>query len=190
MNLREFCYSVLSVQVLVWRNAADQSHPCSSQGKFDTLSGTSQGVRTFNILEGVAMELIPYLNFNGQCEEAFKFYERLLAGKITFLMTHEGAPMADPVRADWLKKIMHASLSVGDQLLQGADVPPGHYQKPQGFSVSINIKDASEAERIFHALAENGTVQMAIAEAFWAIRFGMVTDRFGIPWMINCGKPI
>lgn len=136
------------------------------------------------------MELIPYLNFNGQCEQAFKFYEKLLAGKITFLMTHEGSPAADHVPAGWLKKIMHATLSVGDQLLQGADAPPDHYQKPQGFSVSINTKDAAEADRIFHALAENGTVQMAIAETFWAVRFGMVIDRSGIPWMINCGKPM
>lgn len=136
------------------------------------------------------MQLIPYLNFNGQCEEAFEFYEKLLAGKITFMMPHEGTPAADHVPAQWHEKILHATLSVGDNLLQGADAPPEHYQKPQGFSVSIDIKDAAEAERIFHALEQNGTVQMTMQETFWAVRFGMVTDRFGIPWMINCGKPM
>jgi PhnB protein len=136
------------------------------------------------------MQLHAYLNFNGQCEEAFKFYEKLLGGKITFMMPHEGTPVADKVPAEWSKKILHATLSVGAELLHGADAPPDHYRKPQGFSVSIEIKDAPEADRIFHALAENGTVQMAIQETFWAVRFGMVTDRFGIPWMINCSKPM
>lgn len=136
------------------------------------------------------MQLHAYLNFNGQCEEAFKFYEKLLGGKIMFMMPHEGTPVANQVPAEWSKKILHATLSVGGDLLQGADVPPNHYRKPQGFSVSIDLKKAAEADRIFHALAENGTVQMAIQETFWAVRFGMVTDKFGIPWMINCGKDV
>lgn len=106
------------------------------------------------------------------------------------MMPHEGTPVADKVPAEWGKKILHATLSVGDDLLQGADAPPNHYQKPQGFSVSISMKDPAEADRVFHALAENGSVQMPIQETFWAIRFGMVTDRFGIPWMINCEKPV
>ena len=83
---------------------------------------------------------------------------------------------------------MHASLAVGGQFLMGSDAPPEHYQKPQGFSVSLGIKDVAEAERIFHALKEKGTVQMPLQETFWALRFGMLVDRFGIPWMINCGK--
>jgi PhnB protein len=136
------------------------------------------------------MQLNTYLHFNGQCEDAFKFYEKCLDGKITFMMPHEGTPVADKVPPEWGKKILHATLSVGDDLLQGADAPPNHYQKPQGFSVSISMKDPAEADRVFHALAENGTVQMPIQETFWAVRFGMVTDRFGIPWMINCGKPM
>jgi PhnB protein len=136
------------------------------------------------------MQLIPYLNFNGQCETAFKFYEKCLGGKIIFMMRHEGSPVADQVPAEWRKKILHATLNVGDAVLQGADVPSDYYQKPQGLSVSINTKESAEADRIFHALAVNGTVQMPIQETFWAIRFGMVTDRFGIPWMINCGKPV
>jgi PhnB protein len=73
--------------------------------------------------------------------------------------------------------------------LTGADVSPESYQKPQGFSVSLQIRNAAEADRIFEALAENGAVQMPVQETFWALRFGMLVDQFGTPWIINCGKP-
>ena len=132
------------------------------------------------------MQLNPYLNFNGQCEAAFKFYERCLGGKIVFTMTYGESPMADKVPADWRKKILHVRLMVGDQALMGADAPPEHYEKPQGFSVSVGIDDPADAERIFHALAEKGTVSMPIQKTFWAQRFGMLVDQFGIPWMVNC----
>ena len=77
-------------------------------------------------------------------------------------------------------------LTVGDQVMMGSDAPPGRYEEPKGFSVSVQIKDPAEAERIFQALAENGKVQMPIQQTFWAARFGMLMDQFGIPWMINC----
>ena len=134
------------------------------------------------------MQLNPHLHFNGECESAFKFYEKCLGGKITFMLPHEGTPVADQVPGEWRKKILHASLKVGDGVLMGADAPPDQYQKPQGFSVTLGMQDPAEAERVFHALAENGTVQMPLQETFWATRFAMLTDRFGIPWMINCEK--
>ena len=134
------------------------------------------------------MQLNPYLTFNGQCEAAFKFYENCLGAKIEAMLLWEGTPAAEQVPAEWRSKIMHACLVMGDQELMGADVPPDGYQKPQGFSVTLGLKDAAQAERIFHALAENGTVQMPIQETFWAARFGMLVDQFGIPWMINCEK--
>ncbi len=81
-----------------------------------------------------------------------------------------------------------ARLSLGDQVLLGCDAPPSHYQTPQGFSVSIDVKESAQAERIFHELAKNGTVRMPIHETFWAVRFGMLVDQFGIPWMVNCPK--
>ena len=87
---------------------------------------------------------------------------------------------------EWHKRILHATLRVGDQVLMGADAPPGRYQKPQGFSVTLGLKDQAEAERIFKALAEKGTVEMALQQTFWAGRFGVLVDRFGIPWTINC----
>lgn len=134
------------------------------------------------------MQLNAYLNFSGQCEAAFKFYERCLGGKIVAMMTFDETPMADRMPADWRKKIVHARLTVGDQVLMGSDAPPDHFEEPKGFSVSIGVTEPAEADRIFKALAENGDVQMPIQETFWAHRFGMVVDQFGTPWMINCEK--
>ena len=135
------------------------------------------------------MQLNPYLNFNGQCEEAFRFYERCLGATIEMMMTHEQAPSAEQVPPQWRNKVMHARLSLGDKLLMGSDAPPDRYQKPQGFSVSLSVDKPADAERIFAALAEKGAVQMPIQKTFWAERFGAVIDRFGIPWMINCEQP-
>jgi len=132
------------------------------------------------------MQLNPYLVFNGQCEAAFKFYEQCLGGKIEGIFTHGETPAAAHVPPEWHSKIMHASLKVGDFVLMGSDAPPDRYQKPQGISISIHVKDPKEAERIFHALAKDGSVQMPIQETFWSPRFGMLVDRFGIPWMVNC----
>ncbi len=136
------------------------------------------------------MQINPYLNFNGDCEAAFKFYQECLDGKIEFRMTHGESPMAKFVGPEWQDKIMHISLRVGDVLLMGSDAPSEHFRKPQGFSVSIQVKDVAEAERIFHHLSQGGEVKMPIQETFWAQRFGMMVDRFGTPWMINCPKPM
>ena len=132
------------------------------------------------------MQLNPYLLFDGNCEAAFKFYEQCLGGKIEAMMPHAGTPAEAQTPPEWRNKILHARMTVGNNVLMGSDAPPGRYEKAQGFSVSINLKDPAEAERIFHALAENGTVQMPIRQTFWAARFGMLVDQFGIPWMINC----
>jgi PhnB protein len=134
------------------------------------------------------VQVNPYLLFNGQCEAAFKFYAKCLDGKIEAMMTHEGTPMAAQVPPAWLKKIIHARMTVGGTVLMASDCPADRYKKPEGFSVTLNIKEPAEAERVFHALSEKGTVQMAIQETFWATRFAMFTDQFGIPWMINCEK--
>ena len=135
------------------------------------------------------MQLSTHLLFDGQCEAAFQFYARCLGAKITFSMIYGGSPAEQQVPAEWRNRILHAALQVGDQVLMGADCPPGRYQPPQGFSVSIAVKDPAAAERIFHALAEGGKVTMPIQPTFWSPRFGMLVDRFGIPWMINCEQP-
>jgi PhnB protein len=132
------------------------------------------------------MHLNPYLSFNGQCEAAFKFYETCLGGKITALMTYGESPMAEQTPPESQSQIMHAHLIVGDQELMGSDAPSGMFEPPQGFHVSLHFKDVAEAERIFHRLEENGTIQMPLQETFWAARFGMLIDQFGTPWMINC----
>lgn len=132
------------------------------------------------------MRLNPYLHFNGQCEAAFKFYESCFGGKIVAMMTFAETPMADQFPAPWRGKIVHARLMVGDQVLMGSDAPPERYQAPKGFSVTIGVETPAEAERIFHTLADQGTVQMPLQKTFWARAFGMLVDRFGIPWMINC----
>jgi len=131
------------------------------------------------------MQLNPYLTFNGQCEAAFKFYEKCLGGKIEAMIAHTGTPAEQHVPPEWREKIMHARLAVNDEVLMGSDAPPDHYKEPKGFSVSLQFKDIKEAERVFHALAENGKVGIPLQQTFWAARFGTVVDRFGIPWMIN-----
>jgi PhnB protein len=132
------------------------------------------------------MQLNPYLTFNGQCEAAFKFYEKVLGGKIEAMMPHEGSPMEQHVPPEWRRKIMHALLRVGESVLMGSDAPPDRHEQMKGFSVTLGINDPQEAERLFHALSENGAVQMPIQKTFWAARFGMLVDQFGTPWMINC----
>ncbi|MGB6481870.1 MAG: VOC family protein [Candidatus Acidiferrales bacterium] len=134
------------------------------------------------------MQFTPHLNFNGQCEAASKFYEQCLGGKIKAMLPWGGSPAESEVPADWRNKILHATLTVGDQMLMGCDAPPSHFEAPKGISISIDVPDVASSERIFNALAENGKVTMPLQQTFWAVRFGMLVDRFGIPWMINCGQ--
>lgn len=135
------------------------------------------------------MQVNPYLNFNGNCAEAFRLYERILGGKIEALTTHGDSPIADQVPAHWRERVLHARLAVGDTILMASDSPPEHYTKPAGIYVSLQVEDPAEADRIFYALAERGSVTMPIDKTFWAERFGMLVDRFDIPWMINCDQP-
>ena len=128
------------------------------------------------------------LLFDGKCEEAFRFYEQCLNGKLEFALRWSESPTAQEAPAEWRDKILHAKLVVGDTELLGGDALPGTYQSPRGFSLLISPDDTSEAERLFHALAEDGTVQMPLQETFWSPRFGSVTDRFGISWTINYEK--
>ena len=132
------------------------------------------------------MQIIPYLSFQGDCEAAFKFYEHCLGGQTGAIARYAGTPLADQVPAGWANKVMHGSFTVGDQVLMGADVARDGYEAPKGFSLTIQINSTADAERIFHQLSEGGSVVLPIEKTFWAERFGMVIDRFGIPWAINC----
>jgi PhnB protein len=135
------------------------------------------------------MQTHPYLLFTGECEAAFNFYETHLGGKILSVMKHAGSPAECQVPAEWNDKILHARIRLGDTVVMASDAPPGHQEKPQGFRLSLGFDTPAEAERVFAVLADGGKVEMPIAKTFFAERFAMVTDRFGVPWMINCENP-
>ena len=132
------------------------------------------------------MQINPYLLFNGNCEEAFKLYERALGGKIMAMLPHEGTPAEQHTSAEWKKKILHARLEVGGEAIMGTDEPAGHFSKPRGFSVSVTVKTKADAEKVFNELAKGGTVTLPLSATFFSVAFGMVTDKYGVPWMVNC----
>jgi PhnB protein len=137
----------------------------------------------------------PHLTFDGRCKEAFEFYERCLGGKVVAMIPYGDTPAREHVPAGTEARIMHARIVLGDQVLMGCDAHPDGsggmpYEGVKGCDVAVQVKTAAEAERLFAALSEGGTVQMPIGETFWAQRFGMLTDQFGVPWMINCEKPM
>ena len=132
------------------------------------------------------MQVSPYLSFKGDCEEAFKFYELCLGGKIEAMFRYAGSPMAGTAPAGWQDKIMHGSVKIGDLVLMGADIAPEGYEEPKGISLSLQLKNPSDAERIYADLVKGGRVVLPLEKTFWAERFGMAVDRFGIPWLINC----
>lgn len=131
-----------------------------------------------------------HLHFQGNCREAFRFYAETLGGRIVFAMTYGESPAAEHTPASMREQIIHARLELGEQFLLGCDTPADRYQAPQGFNVMVAVEQSDEAERVFTALTAEGTVTMPLQETFWAMRFGMCTDRFGIPWMVNCAKPL
>jgi PhnB protein len=147
------------------------------------------------------MTLTSYLFFDGTCREAFEFYARALDAKIEAMSTYGDKPpeaegSGDPAEGcgaltpESRDRIMHAYLARGDSALMGSDSMPGQpFEGIKGCSVAIGTSDAAEAERVFHALAEGGNVTMPLQATFWAERFGMLVDRFGVSWMVNCMKP-
>jgi PhnB protein len=132
------------------------------------------------------MQMTTYLSFRGNCEEAFHCYEAMLGGRVGPVFRYRGTPLASEVPADWQDKVMHGSLVIGDHVLMAGDVAPERYEAPKGVSLSLQMKNSSEAEHVFNELAKDGRIVMPLGKTFWAARFGMVVDRFGIPWLINC----
>lgn len=127
-----------------------------------------------------------HLIFDGQCREAFVAYQRILGGTLATFMTFGESPLAASVDAKWHARILHATLDLDGAELNGADVLPHDYQRPQGFSVILNLSGVERAHQIFAALAEDGKVSMPFQSTFWSPGFGVVVDRFGTPWEINC----
>ena len=134
------------------------------------------------------MDLNTYLGFDGNCAAAFKFYEKVLGGKILMTMAYGDMPGCSDMSADVKAKIAHARMQFGDKLLMGPMPRTAGTKSRAGFHVNIGVTDPAQADRFFAALSENGTVTMPIQETFWASRFGMLVDQFGTPWMINCEK--
>jgi len=134
------------------------------------------------------MQLVTYLNFEGNAREAMDFYAHALGGKVTQRFTYGASPMAEqcgPAAAD---HVMHSQVEAGGAILMGADGPPPH--AAGSTCVNILTETPEEAERVFAALSEGGTVQMPIAETFWAHRFGGLQDKYGKGWLVNCLKPL
>jgi len=135
------------------------------------------------------MKLNPYLYFNGTCEEAMNTYAEVLGGDIVTMLAYGDMPGENEIPADLSKKIAHARLVVGDQVLMASDVGPDRFKPMQGVVVTLNIPEPDKADSVFKALIEGGTEVMPMTETFWAIKFGVFVDRFGTHWMINCEKP-
>ena len=134
------------------------------------------------------MEIQPYLFFNGRCEEAIDFYKKALGAEVTMLMRFKDSPEPPPpgaVPPGSENKIMHATLRIGDAVVMASDGRCTGNTNFQGFSLSLAVPDAATTDRLFAALAEGGQVQMPVSKTFWSPRFGMVTDRFGVGWMIS-----
>ena len=130
------------------------------------------------------MDIGTHLVFSGQCKEAFEFYARTLGGTIEGMLAYGDTPMESSVPAEWSAKIVHATLNIDGRKLMGADVLPKDYERPQGFYVLLN-EEPAKVKAIFDALAEGGSVKMPLEQTFWSPAFGVVVDRFGIPWEIN-----
>jgi PhnB protein len=131
------------------------------------------------------MKVNTYLNFGGDCEEAFRYYEKHLGGKILMMTTFgENSGMAGQVAPEWHPKIMHGRIALGDTVLMGNDVPGDRYKPMRSVYISLSVESSLEAERIFEALSKEGEVFMPMQESFFAHRFAMLRDRFGISWMV------
>lgn len=130
-----------------------------------------------------------YLMFDGRCRQALTFYAELLGGVLEDMMTYGNSPAADEVPETMHELVIHGAVNLGGRYLMGSDMPADQYQLPASASVQISYKDPARGEAVFNALAEGGQVEMPFAETFWAYRFGMVRDRFGVQWMINCDQP-
>jgi PhnB protein len=133
------------------------------------------------------MYVQPYLFFNGQCEEAIEFYRKSLDAEVTQLMRFKDSPEPHPpgmLPPGWEKKVMHASFRIGDTTVMASDGMCGGTSSFGGISLSVAVQDDAKAEQLFAALSEGGKVTMPMSTTFFASRFGMVTDRFGVGWMV------
>jgi PhnB protein len=132
----------------------------------------------------------PYLTFHGDCADALAFYAECLGGKVVFSMPFAGSPADSQVPAGWKHKILHARLEARGRVLMASDCPPGQpVTGHHGFALSVPARDVEDGRRLFDALGAGGQVTMPYAPTFWSPGFGMLVDRFGVPWMVNVEAP-
>jgi PhnB protein len=137
-----------------------------------------------------SMKLNAYLNFGGNCEAAFRFYEKNLGGKINAMGRYSDQPDPKNVLPGTEKLVMYANMTLGETELMGSDVPPGRFEPMRSVYLSLGVDSSAEAERIYGLLKEGGEVFMPMAETFFAFRFGMLRDQFGTLWMIIHQRPM
>ena len=135
------------------------------------------------------MQLNTYLNYGGNCEQAFRFYEEHLGGKVTMLMRHGEQPNASNVAPEWKNAVLHARMTLGGTELFGADMPPDRFQPMRSAYLSLSVESVEEAERVYALLTDGGQIFMKMEETFFASRFAMLRDRFGTSWMILGPRP-
>jgi PhnB protein len=131
------------------------------------------------------MRFSPHLIFDGQCRRALQDYQRIFGGRITTMLTYGGSPMASQFDPLYHDRIVHATLVIGEVELTGVDVFPSDYRIPQGFFVTVTIDEPQRAAKIFNSLASGGEIRMAFQPTFWSSGFGVVIDRYAVPWEIN-----
>ena len=135
------------------------------------------------------MRVSTYLSFNGDCAAAFAFYAECLGATVIMTMHWGDTPMKHDVPAALHEKVAHTRLQVGQTILMGSDSPPDRFKPMAGAVVSVEVASPEEARTVFDALAEGGTVQMALQPTFWSAAFGMLKDRYGVAWMVDCERP-
>jgi PhnB protein len=136
------------------------------------------------------MKLNTYLNYGGNCEEAFRFYENNLGGKISMMMHFADQPDPKNVPPGLEKYVLYANMTIGGTQLMGSDVPPERFQPMRSVYLSLAVDSSDEAERIYKLLSDGGEIFMPMAETFFAFKFGMLRDRFGTSWMILHQRPM
>jgi PhnB protein len=134
------------------------------------------------------MRLNTYVNFAGNCAEAFRYYEQHLGGKTGMMMTHAHAPDQSKVKPEWKDMVLHATITIGGTELAGADI--SNAEPMRSAYLTLNVDSDAEAERIFAALSDGGQVFMPLQETFFATRFGQLRDRFGMNWMVLHRRPM
>ncbi|MFL1485983.1 YciI family protein [Marinobacter sp. LN3S78] len=156
---------------------------------FDPGEGLDRHRRLQTQLARQPQQVNTHLVFNGQCREAMTFYADLLGGEIEAMIAFSDTPVATEVPEDSRDRIAHSVVNIRDRRLMGCDMNAECYTPPAGACVQLEYGDVEGAEQVFRQLSDGGTIQMPFEETFWAVRFGVVVDRYGIGWMINVGKP-